>query len=214
MTLRPLLCLALTVSSPFGCVGSSPEPPAITAPFADDFTRADLGGDYHATAPDAYRISGGALGAQGAYNHPLWLRRKLPTNAVIEFDCWANSPDGDLKIEAWGDGRSYAKDKGAYAATGYVFVLGGHQNTESFLARLDEHGADRKWSPRRAEIGHRYHFKIVRQGGRLDWFVDDMAAPFLTFEDPAPLAGPGHDHFGFNDWQSELWFDNLVITPL
>jgi len=32
--------------------------------------------------------------------------------------------------------------------------------------------------------------------------------------DPNPLQGRGHDHFGFNNWQSDLWFDNLKITPL
>jgi hypothetical protein len=32
--------------------------------------------------------------------------------------------------------------------------------------------------------------------------------------DPEPLEGPGHDHFAFNDWEAELWFDNLHIQPL
>jgi len=33
-------------------------------------------------------------------------------------------------------------------------------------------------------------------------------------EDDEPLEGRGHDHFAFNNWQSDLWFDNLEITPL
>jgi len=32
--------------------------------------------------------------------------------------------------------------------------------------------------------------------------------------DSEPLEGRGHDHFGFNNWQSDLWFDNLKVTPL
>ena len=32
--------------------------------------------------------------------------------------------------------------------------------------------------------------------------------------DPKPLEGPGHDHFAFNNWQAELFFDNLRIEPL
>jgi hypothetical protein len=43
-------------------------------------------------------------------------------------------------------------------------------------------------------------------------WVDD--AVLLEMVDPEPLGGRGHDHFGFNNWQSELWFDNLKITPL
>jgi len=36
----------------------------------------------------------------------------------------------------------------------------------------------------------------------------------VEMADPEPLRGRGHDHFGFNNWQSELWFDNLKVTPL
>jgi hypothetical protein len=32
--------------------------------------------------------------------------------------------------------------------------------------------------------------------------------------DREPLSGRGHDHFAFNNWDSDLWFDNLRITPL
>ena len=35
----------------------------------------------------------------------------------------------------------------------------------------------------------------------------------LQLEDPAPLEGPGHAYFGFDDWETELHFDNLVIRP-
>ena len=30
----------------------------------------------------------------------------------------------------------------------------------------------------------------------------------------APLAGVGHDHFGFNDWEAKVCFDNVRVTPL
>jgi hypothetical protein len=33
-------------------------------------------------------------------------------------------------------------------------------------------------------------------------------------DDPNPLEGRGHDHFAFNDWEANLSFDNLRITPL
>jgi hypothetical protein len=29
-----------------------------------------------------------------------------------------------------------------------------------------------------------------------------------------PLRGAGHDHFGFNNWQVKVCFDNLKIVPL
>jgi hypothetical protein len=33
-------------------------------------------------------------------------------------------------------------------------------------------------------------------------------------EDPAPLTGPGHDHFAFNGWDAPVCFDRLTVTPL
>jgi hypothetical protein len=202
-----LLCVVL-----LGC-GKQPDPPAITAPWADAFERAELGPDYVATS-EAYAIVNGELTVQNAYNHPLWLRKKLPRDAIIELDVWSNSAAGDLKVEAWGDGESHAHDKGQYTSTGYVFIMGGWNNSKNLFAKGNEHGKDvvAKLQPR-VEKGRTYHWKIVRKGNRIDWYVDDMTTPFISFEDPSPYEGSGHAYFGFNDWQSELHFDNLSITP-
>jgi len=74
-------------------------------------------------------------------------------------------------------------------------------------------GDDRsQGKPRKVQIGKTYRFRIERIGGTLSVWVDQ---DFLVeMDDPAPLAGRGHDHFGFNNWQSDLWFDNLKLTPL
>jgi hypothetical protein len=203
-------CVAIAASS---C--KVKDPPAVTAPWTDAFERADIGGDYLPTSDGAYRIVDGVLGAKGALNHPLWLRKRLPRDVAIEVDVRAQSPDGDLKVELFGDGESHDKDQGAYTATGYVVCMGGWKNTQSFIARMDEHGNEKVTRKQpRVEVGKTYHWKIVRQGNRVDWFVDDMTTPFLTYEDAAPLTGAGHDYFGFNNWQSDAWFDNLTITPL
>lgn len=191
-----------------------PEPPPIAAAWSDDFERSELGPDWRATGA-GYQLVNGAVNAQGALNHPLWLRRKLPRDASIELDCWSTSPDGDIKVELYGDGRSFDPDQGGYLATAYVAVMGGWRNSKSQIARLDEHGKDvaaRRGPP--VEPNKRYHWKFVRRGGRLDWFVDDMATPFLTLEDPRPLAGAGHEYFAIDNWQTDTWFDNLRIIPL
>ena len=62
----------------------------------------------------------------------------------VELDAWSNYDDaGDLKVEVWGDGRSYATSA-SYTATGYVFIFGGWHNQISAIARMNEHGQDRK----------------------------------------------------------------------
>lgn len=209
-----LAALASLASLLLTAACKDPPAPSITAPYRDDFERAAVGPDYVATA-DVYRIVGGQLNVSNAYNHPLWLRRKLPRNAVIELDVKSTSPAGDIKVEAWGDGRSHARHKGAYTSTGYVFIMGAWNNSKSILAKGNEHGADvqARTTPK-VEPGRVYHWKIVKNGGRIEWFVDDMTTPFLAMDDPAPYEGPGHEHFGFNDWEADLWFDNLTITPL
>jgi len=85
----------------------------ISAPFSDDLDRADLGPSWNATSPN-YHIADGRLTVANAYNHPAWLRKKLPRNAAIELDAMSKSPAGDLKIELYGDGESFDPDKGGY----------------------------------------------------------------------------------------------------
>ena len=197
------LCLAACTR-----VGTPPErrPPL----FTDSFDRAELGPDWLATAP-VYRIEKGELVVKGARNHPLWLKRELPDDAVIELDAWSADPAGDLKVEAWGDGKSHAQSL-EYTSTGYVLIHGGWHNRVTALCRMEEHGHDRRTrTDMPVERGRRYHWLIARRGGRLEWFIDGKLA--LDLNDPQPLTGPGHRHFAFDDCEAELHFDNLVIRP-
>ena len=69
--------------------------------------------------------------------------RRLPVNARVEFDAVAESPEGDIKAELWGDGQSGATGSSYSNATSYLTIFGGWRNTKHVLARLDEHGDDR-----------------------------------------------------------------------
>ena len=190
------------------------EAPPIKEPFADNFERSELGGSFIKTG-DGYSIESGALNAKGAHNHPLWLGRRLPRDLKVEFDCWSTSPRGDLKVEVFGDGHSFDPDGGAYTATGYEVIFGGWGNSKSIIARLDEHGNDMvQRTDVRVAANKKYHWRIERKGKSIKWFVDDMKTPFLQYDDPRPLEGPGHEYFAFNNWETDTWFDNLVITPL
>jgi hypothetical protein len=190
-----------------------PEGPPITTRFADDFGRDTLGPDWYETGGN-YKLVGGELRTKGGKNHPLWLRRKLPQNAVIEVDAWSNTTEGDIKIEIYGDGRSYDPDGGGYKATGYVLVFGGWKNTKSQIARQDEHGKDVAVDPTglKVEPKRHYHFRIERRGKLIDWQIDGQ--PFLRYEDPRPLTGANNAYFSFTNWLADVWFDNLTIVPL
>jgi hypothetical protein len=190
------------------------DPPPITEEWRDTFDRGSIGGDYFKTGP-GYTVTEGALQARGGYNKPLWLRKKLPRDVRIELDAWSNEERGDIKVEVFGDGRSYDPDGGAYLATSYVLIFGGWFNSKSMIARLDEHGKGNvERTDVRVQPTRKYHWKIERVDNKLTWWVDDMQTPFLELVDPQPLDGPGHAYFGFNNWEADTWFDNLVITPL
>ena len=210
-------------------------PPAadmLRAPFEDAFDRAPSGGgadagdpgpDWVATAPNIWRLEGGRLCGDHAHNHGIWLKRALPANAHIEFDAVSDSTDGDLKAEYWGDGRSYATALSYTNATSYLTIFGGWHNKFHVLARINEHGNDRKEitvdprsdDPREkpAIAGQIYRFKVERADGKtIRWWIDGNE--MLSFPDSAPLSGPGHDHFGFNDWEVKVCFDNVRVVPL
>jgi len=193
-------------------LGCAPKDPTITSPFTDDFERPGLGPDWHNTG-GPYRIENGRLRVQGAYNHPLWLKRRLPKDVTIEFDATSYSPAGDIKVEVFGDGESFARDKGAYTASGYVFIFGGWRNSKSMIARQDEHapGQPERRLPK-VEIGRTYHHTIVFRGTSIVWSIDGQE--FLKMNDPNPLRGKGHEYFAFSNWDADLAFDNLKITPL
>jgi hypothetical protein len=184
------------------------DPPPITSAFTDEFERPELGDLYLATG-DGYRLHAGALSAHGAHGHPLWLRRRLPAEFRIDLDCGSTEARGDIEVEVDGDGHSFA------TATGYEEIFGGGSNSRSRIARLDEHGKNvvERTLP---EIvpNQRYHWRIERRGGKLTWWIDDLATPFLVYDDPDPLTGEDHAYFAFDNRETDTWFDNLVITPL
>jgi hypothetical protein len=187
--------------------------------FSDRFDRTAVGPDWRATG-DGFRIQDGALCVSEARNHGLWLAHRLPQRVRIEFDAWARSPEGDIKVELFGDGRSFARDDRYDHATGYVAVFGGWDNSRHVLARLDEHGKDRlevllsqgAEDPRALPVvpDRAYHFVFERRSiDRLTWTVNGVA--LLEYRDPTPLLGEAHAYFGFNDWTAPVCFDNLEI---
>lgn len=200
-----VLAVVLAVNLPFIHYLLRGEAP-VTAqvPFSDDFNRDAIGSNYFTTGGH-WRIHDGWVHSPGVKNNPLWLKARLPADVAVEFDVKSEAADGDIKAEIFGNGRDHA--------SGYVVIFGGWSNTISVIARLDEHGHDRKESRAfKVEKGHVYHMRIERKGNTLRWLADNQL--MMEYADPNPLRGSGHDRFGFSSWDSDLYFDNLTIQPL
>ena len=153
-----------------------------------------------------WAVEDGQLVVSGARNDALWLEVPLPDRVRIEFDATSRSEEGDIKFEVFGDGRTHE--------SGYIGIFGGWNNRVNVIARLDEHGDDRQIGAAGVQVepGRVYRNQIVRTDGTLRWYVDGSL--FLRYVDPAPLAGEGHDRFGFNNWNAPLAFDNVRVYDL
>ena len=181
----------------------------ITTEVGDDFDRPEVGAGWRETG-GGYRISEGELVVRGPGGHPLWLRRRLPADVMIEVDARATSDDGEIAVELFGDGQSADPGGAGCASTGYALVWRG---THAAICRENEpagghHMARGDWS---VVGGRTHHYAIIRRGGVIDWKVDGL--PMLQWTDPRPLGGAGHDHFAITGHGSEAFFDNLMIRP-
>ncbi|MEE2786045.1 MAG: hypothetical protein VX589_01825 [Myxococcota bacterium] len=184
--------------------------------YADDFDRDAPGADYRTATPDlgyeteGWKIQDGRLVGENIHNAALWLQQPLPERVRIEFDARAETDNGDVKCEVFGDGRNHQ--------SGYILIFGGWKNRVTCIARLDEHAEERKTDNRcpvrngRArcvEPGVDYRWTIERRDGTVLWYLDGRL--HLTYADTEPLMGR---FFGFNNWASKTSFDNLRIYRL
>lgn len=176
-----------------------------TLVFSDDFER-DTFGAHWSTTSEAWSLVDGEVHVAGARNEGLWLTEPLPENVRISFDARALSEEGDIKFEVFTDGATHQ--------SGYVGIFGGWDNQLNIIARLDEHGDDRLVGAqgRYVELERNYTLTIERTDQRVQWSID--GEPFITYDDPEPLRGEGHEYFGFNDWDSPVRFDNLKVWDL
>jgi hypothetical protein len=165
---------------------------------------------HRALSVDVSLICNRQLVAENIHNAALWLTTSLPEKVRVEFVATALTDSGDLKAEIFGDGLTHQ--------SGYILIMGGWSNQLNIIARQDEHGEDRKRDSRCmirnrrkvcAEKGKPYRWAIERRDSTVKWFVNGKL--FLTFPDKFPIQGK---HFGFNNWEAKVAFDDLRIFEL
>lgn len=187
-----------------GCALSCARPASEPRAFADAFGRPDLGARYRKTG-GSWRVLEGGLHTMGDHNQPLWLDVPLARNVRVEFTTVSRSPAVDSKIEIFGDGVRHE--------SGYIVIFAGWQNSTTTIARQGEHEKSRKELRRGGEMNRRYRWTVQRTDGKtLELFID--GEKLVAYADDSPLFGPGNDRLAFTSWESEVVYDDLVITPL
>ena len=176
--------------------------------FEEDFAK---GLDHWNVTSKHWKVVDGRLftGDGPNQNKGVWLKGvSLPENVRIEFDATSvqgNKPqfEGDMKFEFGGDRPEHA--------SGYISIFGGWKNSINTIARHDEHGEGRLAveSTHKVTDGQTYHFKVIRLDGEVKWFLGESLV--LSVKDREPARGGA---FGFNDWDSRVYFDNLKIFAL
>jgi len=110
--------------------------------------------------------------------------------------------EGDIKCEFGGAEPKHI--------AGYVMIFGGWKNSLNTIARLEEHTGRMVTDTRRKiEADKNYRISLVRLGNDIKWFIDGK--PFLSARDEAVLTG---GNFGFNNWNSRFYVDNLKVFKL
>lgn len=158
-----------------------------------------------------WRVEDGRLytGDRPNENKGLWLNDMvLPNNVRIEFEATAVKGkrakfEGDIKCEFGGEKTEHA--------SGYIIIFGGWKNTVNTIAKLDEHGDGRLVvdGKKKVKENETYRFAVVRMEGEVKWFLGGEL--LLRVKDPALLRG---GVFGFNNWNSRVYFDNLRIYAI
>ncbi len=179
-----------------------------TLVFEEHFERADLGTDWNAPQPGEWHIVDGWLKAEKVPNDDLrnqgaWLVKPLPKKVRVEFKSRSMTAVGDTKCEIFNTEPRHEQ--------GYSVIFGGWNNTTNAIARHGEHEANRRnqSDPPKVEVGRTYTWAVVRNDNVVRWYVDGKF--MLAYDDPAPIDG---NFFGFNNWASDVRFDDIQVYEL
>ncbi|MDQ3262041.1 MAG: hypothetical protein M3Y59_00040 [Myxococcota bacterium] len=215
------------------------QPAGVGLPYSDPFNDGSLLHQNYWSSGGDWRVMDGQLVSPGVKNNPLWLKARLPQNSAVEFDARSTGNEGDIKVEIYGDGLNHQSGYvlihgGWNNRVSIIARLDEHGPSLTALQQLArkrgaelgiqsgnlvDTGVFRRDTRMRVEANpfpvtqnKVYRWRIERRGSLLRWLIDGQL--FMEFDDPFPLAGEGHDRFGFSSWDATLIFDNLKAEAL
>ncbi len=150
----------------------------------------------------------GELRLHGGEPQLLLLKRDVPGDVRIEFDCRQEG----LYLNTVGCFCSSVRsaNRKEIPSSGYELKYGAYENTMNVLMRSDK----KVWSQRAAPLtrGEEYHVRAERVGSRLRMLVND--AEVFRFVDPDPLSGADRTAVGILGWMADTVFTQIRIYSL
>lgn len=179
-----------------------------TLVFEDKFERAEPGADWNVKFAGEWTIEDGQLISHKVQNDDdrnqgVWLNKPLPAKVRVTFQSRSLSGVGDTKCEIFNEQAKHE--------TGYSVIFGGWNNTINTIARKGEHEQQRAVQGEhvKVKVNQTYTWTIVRNDHVVRWYIDGH---FMVAYDDADAVRGGF--FGFNNWATDVRFDNLQIYEL
>lgn len=179
-----------------------------TLVFEDQFERSEVGAQWQVKHAGEWTIDNGALKAnvvaeEEARNQGIWLSKPLPDKVRVVFQSRSLSKVGDTKCEIFATEPKHE--------AGYSVIFGGWSNTINTIARRGEHEPQRvvQSEHQKVEQGRTYTWTVVRNDHVVRWYIDGQF--MIAYDDTDAVRGT---FFGFNNWATDLRFDNVQVYAL
>ena len=156
----------------------------------------------------ACEIVDGALRMYGGELQMLLLKRDMPGDVRIEFEC--RQEGAYLNDIACILGAIRAKTDWDTSVSGYAVKYGAYTNTLNVITRCDK----RIWSDQASPLvsGKRYSVRVERVGARLRWVVNNRE--ICSIVDPDPLVGANRTVVGLLGWVADTRVSRIRVYSL
>ncbi len=155
-----------------------------------------------------YEFREGELRLYGGEPQFLLLKRDLPGDVRIEFECSIES----LYLNDVGcfAGAVRAENRKEIPSSGYEFKYGSYDNSMNVLMRSNQ----KIWSQPASPLarGEKYHVLAERVGSRLRMVVNNEE--IFKVVDRDPLSGPDRTAVGIVGWMADMRYSRIRIYSL